>query len=356
MKPKCAVLVIKGRIWVLTLLCLASLTVLFVFREQVGRGAMDGILLCGRVVIPSLFPFMFLADFISRTIVRRVLGRIISPLFYLLFGVKGECATSVLLSFVSGYPVSAKLINEQYAAGAISRQDAKRLMRFCVNPGPAFAVAAVGGTILGSVRAGVVIWVSVLLASVAVGMFSRPKNKESNPLPVPKEVSASEAFCESVASSARAVFSICAYTVLFAAFCAPLCQMPFAEIWLKPLLPVLEITNGISTLGRFPLPAFAAYISFGGLSVIFQILFFGRDMGLTFKEVVLSRGVCAAISAAVCRILLYFFPVKLGDIPAMGAAVRATQANFTVSACLVFSVVVFLAYLEQIFSKKNEII
>ncbi len=325
---------------------------LFVFRGDTASGAAEGIRLCGRVVIPTLFPFMFLAEFTGRTAASRLLGRIVSPVCNLLFGVRGRSATAVLLSFFSGYPVSAKLISHLRQKGEIDGIQAERMIRFCVNPGPAFCISAVGGTMLGSAKAGVVLLASTFSASVIMGVFSAQRCR---PLPPNAEGQGSigEAFCEACESAVRSTMAICGYTILFSAFLAPVIYR-MGE-WV-PILPLLEITTGLSHLGRVPLPLYAAYISFGGLAVQFQVLALGRGAGIRFSHIFLSRAACALISAAVCFLLLRFFPVDLPDLPTISARLQSGQGGLMASLSLFCSAAVFLGYLGQILFGKNQII
>ena len=59
------------------------------------------------------------------------------------------------------------------AAGAVSREEAERLLGFCNNSGPAFIVGAVGAGIFGSPSVGLALYGIHILAAVLTGLLLR---------------------------------------------------------------------------------------------------------------------------------------------------------------------------------------
>ena len=100
------------------------------------QSASEGIALCLRTVIPSLFPFLFLCSLITASLwgekipwLRRISKRLGIP--------KG--GESLLLSaFLGGYPAGAQMIGTLFQEGKLNRQEAQRLLPLCNNAGPAF--------------------------------------------------------------------------------------------------------------------------------------------------------------------------------------------------------------------------
>lgn len=354
MKNCLAVLISKIKMMLMLLLCTGAFIALFAFREQVLSGFSQGLRLCAEVVIPSLFPFMFLANFISLSPISELLGKVLSPVTCRLFGIKGKAAAALFLSFFSGYPVAARMAARLFDEGEIDRNEAVRFISFGVNPGPAFCVSAVGAGMLGSASAGVILLCSVLLSSLAVGIATKPR-KRADLVPLQTKergVPFSTAFCASAEFAAKSVGIICAYTLLFSAAAAVLFYLPAYEIWARPLMPALEITSGLARLGNLPLPIFAAFIAFGGLSVQFQLCFMAGNIGIGFGRIFRQRLICAMLAALFCLLLLLLFPVKLPELGAMSYAVRGTSHSFLASFGLGATVFVFLGYIGQLFSEK----
>ena len=122
--------VITGMI---TALCLF---VLIVDTKTAISGAQKGIELCLLSIIPSLFPFCVLSKIISSILIGCKI-KWMQPIRILTRMPKGT-ESILLLSFVSGYPLGAQAIDSAYEDGYITLDEAKRLLAFCNNAGPAF--------------------------------------------------------------------------------------------------------------------------------------------------------------------------------------------------------------------------
>lgn len=347
--------VLLNQAWLLGMaaVVLAVMFGLFYCRDKVFEGFARGLKLCGGVLIPSLFPFMFLANFIALSPLSSLLAKIVSPITQILFGFGGRAGVSIVLSFVSGYPVAARLGQQLYEEGELSYNEARRFIAFGVNPGPAFCVSAVGAVLLGSAKAGALILCSVLLSSAAVGIITKPRKNIKPQMPARNEPkSSAAAFCLSAEISAKSVGMICAYTLLFSALSQLIKTLLFAQCWAKYIMPLLEITSGLAALGRCPLPVFAAFISFGSLSVLLQVISFAPSLNLKLGELLLGRLGCAALSAIFCGALLSVFPVQLPDLSVMAYSARLERDDIMASVCLVATVFVFLGYVGQLFFEK----
>ena len=75
------------------------------------NGAMKGLLICGNVIIPSIFPFSACVLFIMKTDCLLKL-KIIKPIARTLFNQTEEMFCVMLFSMLGGYPVGARLINQ----------------------------------------------------------------------------------------------------------------------------------------------------------------------------------------------------------------------------------------------------
>ena len=349
-----------------SVLGICGIVLLFMFRVEAADGAENGLLLCGRVIIPALFPFTALAMFISRSGAASLIGKLFSPLFRLLFGAENEAATAVLLSFVSGYPVGARLLCGLYENSLITAGAARRLMLFCVNPGPAFVITAVGGIMLGSVKAGAVMFTAVCLSSVTVGVLSRPvislvPERETPPSrklsaesrPIRYDGGLAAAFADACADAAGSIIEICAFTVFFSVAAAVLRSFAVAASITPVVLPAIEITSGISLASTLPLPLIAAYISFGGLSVHFQILRSSGRFFFTSGELFCSRAASAVLAALFTALLLKFFPAEVDRSAAViKTMVESGRGSIASSVTLILALAVFLGAARQQVSRR----
>jgi hypothetical protein len=67
---------------------------------------------------------------------------------------------------IGGFPTGARTLSAMVGAGKMRRQDAERMLAFCVNPGPAFVLVAVGQKMFGSPQIGWCCWPDSLLSAL----------------------------------------------------------------------------------------------------------------------------------------------------------------------------------------------
>ena len=200
---------------------------LLIWPQAVAGGVSRGLSICGTVIIPSLFPFLVLAGFLVRSGISAALGRRLERPTRFLFGLPGCCAAGILVGFIGGYPAGGIAAGELLEGGYITRTEGRRMLRFCVNAGPAFIISAVGAGMMGSVRMGAVLFAAHILASLLLGIGgriwdgrSRKNEPEERSVLRTKRLPAAAAFVESVNSACRSLLSMCGFVVLFAAILA----------------------------------------------------------------------------------------------------------------------------------------
>ena len=137
---------------------LAVMAGLLAASETAAQAVREGLALCGGSVIPALFTFLVVSRLFVATGSAAVLGQLLAPLTRRMLGVSGPGGTAVLLGLLGGYPVGAQTAGELARTGAVSQQEGQRLLLFCNNCGPAFALGVAGAGCFGSLRAGVWLW------------------------------------------------------------------------------------------------------------------------------------------------------------------------------------------------------
>ena len=194
-------------------------------------GVKKGLLICASSAVPSLYPFCVLSAFFVRSGLCGYLGKFLEKPVRVLFALPGSAGAAACMSFVAGYPVGTGMTAALFSDGRISQSDAQRMTLFCVNAGPAFVIGGVGAGMLGSVRAGVIIFVSLTLASLTLGVLTRfiPHDETNkHAAPAISSLPLSRALTEAVAEGTKNMISICAWIVMFA--CAaqyiPLLRLP----------------------------------------------------------------------------------------------------------------------------------
>ena len=276
--------------------------------------ASEGIDLCIRTVIPSLFPFFVLSIYLT--------GNLNS----------NNSALSVLVTgFLGGYPVGAQAAAEGCRTGRLTKEQANRLLIFCSQAGPSFLFGIVSAQFPES-KYGWLLWAVQILSAVTVAAFASPVSaagsnpRESRSYPLPEAMKKATAACASV----------CGWVVLFRVILGYVRLIPLAEPWNILLSGILELTNGCLNLWavedlstRFLLAA--VMLNFGGVCVILQTSSVAAGLNLkyylsgklmqTLFSVLYSLCFLMSFGALIpifCGFLLYRrrIPVKRSSIPA----------------------------------------
>ena len=279
----------KFKKWVMTLIILAVAIFILTDPKSASEGALKGVLLCGRVAIPSLFPLMFLTVMLCRV-------------------TDGGIFSVWLLSLISGYPVGARLIKTRFLAGILNEAQSKRSILFCVNAGPAFVVTAVGYACLKNVKLGWLLLAAHLLGSVALFLIFNKSTPNKNKTEIKKE-SFLDIFTSSAYDSSEAMLQICGWIIIFSCLCEILKQSALPNAIKGILLATSEITSAV-TIYRSPI-ILSFLLGFGGFCVHFQVLSVGQKIRPNYFIFLASRILHGFISAIVCYLLLKIFPITV---------------------------------------------
>lgn len=281
----------------------------------------EGLILCAKTVIPSLFPFAVLSEMIaSGDRFRRLLCRVVSPFGRLLgLGESGLCA--LLLGMLCGFPIGIRCAIRAYRSGELSKDEAERVIAFSGTPSSAFMISTVGVSLFGDRRFGVTLYLLVLFSAAVTGILLRLWDRKkvceacrvswaSQTSPPP---SVARRLTDAVNAAAQSMLLICAYVVFFATLVGTL------ELILAPLgLPeevtailssVFELSGGVkhaaslssSRLSRL-ICAFAA--GWSGLSVHCQALSFCADTDLSLRRYLPAKLFQGALTMALTALLI----------------------------------------------------
>lgn len=100
--------------------------------------AFTGLTLWFQKMIPTLFPFMILSGIMIRMNLTEYFSMLLTPIFRPLFSVNGNGAYCIILGFLCGFPMGAKVVADLYERGKLSHEEASRLLAFCNNIGPIY--------------------------------------------------------------------------------------------------------------------------------------------------------------------------------------------------------------------------
>lgn len=348
--------------------CGSMAAVLLFCSPAVGEGIRRGLAVCAGVMIPSLFPFLILSDFVAHTQAGRMLEGPLGGIARRLYRCPAELAPAILMSWIGGYPAGARVLAGMVERGSLSREDAEATLSFCVNSGPAFLVAVVGTGVFGSPGWGLFLFACQLAAGLLTGRLLcrrriRVRSGGGNGV---RCFPPAEGFVRAVSSATAGMLSICAFVLVFSAFSEVLTGWGVMELWGKRLSALsggllttqgaaclgtglLEIGGGCAAAQGLP-PGQGALtlpflLSFSSLSVICQIAACFGEGGVRVGAVLRGRVVHGALTAVTASPVLW---MRFAAAPAMtGQPVLAPGSGRLLGAlCLMAMVTILCAEVE----------
>lgn len=277
-------------------------------------GAKEGITLCLYSVIPSLFPFFVVSVILTgsltgqKMLFLRPLGK--------LCGIPHGAESLFLLGLLGGYPVGAQSITNAYRQGQLEQDDARRLLGFCSNAGPAFLFGMIG-PLFSSPLIPWVLWLIHILSAMIVGMLLPNKRDSACKLTDTKPISLPHA----VERSLHIMANVCGWIIVFRVILAILNRW---ILWIVPaewqalLSGLLELSNGCHALRTLPSDASrfiisSAILGCGGLCVGMQTISVteGLGTGLYFPGKLLQSILSIMISILLIPYLFHSFTPEL---------------------------------------------
>lgn len=333
-------------------------------------GVSRALTVCGSILIPSLFPFMVLAALMPDTRAGRLAAAPFGVVGRLFYRLPATLAPALFMSWIGGYPAGAHAIAKLVDRGELSPDDAGQALCVCVNSGPAFMVTVVGAGIFGSPVLGLKLFGCQLAAGVLTGALLGVHIEGSATRAHGKVADRpfAEALVSSVASGASAMISICAFVLIMGATASVLeadgvslllaqalerlsfgwLSSSAAEVLITGALEICGGCAGAATLA--PLDALKALpflLSFGGVSVICQVMAAVGGRGVPLGRFVLSRLLHGLLTAAIAYPLLYKSCAALST-GLSGAPVLYSDPRTALGTLLLLCVCGFLCFtLEQ---------
>lgn len=208
-------------------------------------GASQGLEICIKTVIPSLFPFFFLSKIITSS-ADSFSGKIFRPIGKLCRIPEGS-EIILLLGLLGGYPIGAQMIENAVSKGSISPKDGNRMLGFCNNPGPAF-IFGMTGCLFDAPYAPWILWGIVILSTLLTGIFlPGSSEKFSGTISLPKD--------NYMTSALKSMATVCGWIILFRVLLNILSRW---ALWLFPvplqilISGILELSNGCLALNALP--------------------------------------------------------------------------------------------------------
>ena len=276
------------------------ISMLFISAD-IRRYANDGLSLCFNVIIGSVFPFMIATDLILPFLYKSDF-EILKKLFKNLFKINGAALNAFLCAILCGFPLGARLGDELYAKGILTRNEFERFIGISSVASPAFVISGIGAAMRGNLLEGILLYFSSVISTVIIGVLfsvrSSPSHDSSAEAPPTTD------FTNSVKRAVVATINICGFVTVFSVLCGILHSLTIPSVLKYAVLPFLEISNASKALSEsslnpstsLSLTAFA--ITFSGFSAHMQVKSFITSREISMKKYYLMKLSSGALSAS----------------------------------------------------------
>ncbi len=238
--------------------------------------AFTGLTLWFQKMIPTLFPFMVLSGIMIRMNLTEYFAAFFTPIFRRLFRVSGNGAYCILLGFLCGFPMGAKVVAELYERQKLSKTEATFLLSFCNNIGPIYFISFVlpilqlkGSFIYLFGMYGIPFLYGIILSGKTFKKASRTGELVIAEKSSAKEENLLEHVDDAIIAGIEGITRLGGYMILFNLLnLLPAMLLPAR--FLPAVNAIFEITSGISRIGNTAPLYVLILLPFGGLSCIAQ--------------------------------------------------------------------------------------
>ncbi|MFI3170959.1 MAG: transporter [Eubacteriales bacterium] len=293
---------------------------LLIFPMETLNGATAGLLLWYQVLLPTLLPFIIVSTLLIKTKAYQTIYKFTGSTIGKFFHTTQGGTLAVIIGFLCGYPMGAKVINDLRMQDTISEQEAKYLLSFCNNTSPMFIISYFIYQILEDTSLLFPTFLALYSAPILVSFFTRRIYKidsksylayEPQNLP-PKSNSrfSYKVLDDIIMDSISLILKIGGYVMLFSIFiCLSTTLTSRYMPSLRYLIPLLEITNGLN-IYRSLNPELLQYssmlflVSFGGLCAVGQTQCVLDSQELKISHYFFQK-IITAIIAVIIGVLLF---------------------------------------------------
>lgn len=293
-------------------LMVGFLVLMLCFPTETFQGATNGLLLWFQTILPTLLPFIILSNILIQTNCVYYISRTVKPVLQKLFRISDEACYAVLIGFLCGYPMGAKVIADLITTERISRNEGQYLLSFCNNTSPMFIISYIvmqhfknKSMLLGTLA---ILFLSPILCSFIFRIFYRYKSWNPSNLYVKKQVHFNfQIFDNAIMNGFETITKVGGYIILFSILFTLGSKLPITFS-----LPVLEISNGISLIMKLSSDFIITYpyvlglTSFGGLCAIAQTNSMIQETGLRIFPYIIQKLITALVTSLLAFVYICF--------------------------------------------------
>lgn len=273
-----------------------------------------------RNVFPSLFPMFVLSFLLIEIGIPNYLGYIFDRLFWTLFKCNGTSSFVFFISLLTGFPSSAKTINDLIDKRMISNSEANKVLLFTFFSNPLFIVNTVGNSFFNSKSLGVFILLSIVIGNIITGIIFKNWNRVKynkqivfdTKMLINRTGSTDlfNVFISGIEKALEVMINIFGIITMFILIFNLFFGAPSS--YFKILISgILEMTTGLKYLSLsnyslyLKLITTTFFLSFGGLSIHAQIISILKEKKVKYLPFLSARIIQSIISIVLITIFFY---------------------------------------------------
>lgn len=272
-------------------------------------------------LFPTLFPFLLFSNLLINYGFIEIISEIFKPFMNKFFKVSGKSSFIFFMSMISGIPSNAKYIELLLNKNLISTSEANKILMYTHFNNPLFIIFTIG-TLLHSIKLGIIILISHYLGNFIIGLLVRNINKtnineeislKNIKKSLDNHISFGKTLKNGILDSINTMLLILGVITFFMIITSIInVFFNFHENTKALLCGIFEITQGLNFISKLNIDTIikgflmTIIISFGGFSAHIQVMSLLEEKKIRYKPYLLSRVLHSIISAAIYFILIKF--------------------------------------------------
>ncbi len=255
-------------------------------------------------IVPSLFPFFILADFLINY----------NYVYYLNKLFKFKYSYLILLSLFSGLPSNAKYINELLNNNKISTKDAEIMLSVTFFPNPMFVIGSIGSLMLGNTKLGIIILINIYITNLIMYLFYYKKLNVTDSSITSHKENFSSLLKKSIINNAKTLLVILGTIVIFTTLSNILFNFFNLPDTIEAIITgTFEMTSGIkkmsllTTSTNSKLILISLTLIFSGISVLCQAFSILSEHKLNIKFILKNKLILLMINFIINYLYIIFW-------------------------------------------------
>ena len=263
-------------------------------------------------VFVSIFPFIILIDILLYYDYQDFLNKIFGNILSKLFNIDKNACIIFILSILTGCPSNAIYIKDMLDNKLIDIETSNKIILFSYFQSIPFIIGTIGIKLYNSLKIGLILWIYIFINNLLIGIYQ--KNIKQTIIQYKKTIKKDKLISiikKSIIKGITISFDILGNLIIFTIIINLIKKLiPLNSIFLSFISGILEITNGINQVSllniniKYKLLLTLFFLSFSGLSIIFQTTSILNNYKINIKRILIIRLVFSIITCILFYIII----------------------------------------------------